>query len=110
MPFYMLADGQQCGHNGRDLTPGEVVALPVHVGLELRGKLVPCTADGESLAHLDPVALQIAQAEPHERPSLAAALMPVLEPVTKTPSAPEVPVVTTAPMVRTMGEVGPKKK
>lgn len=72
MPFYTLREGQQCGHNGRDLRPGEVIELPVTVGLEVAGKLVPCTKDGTVLSHLSPVDLEVEQGEAHERESIRA--------------------------------------
>ncbi len=66
----MLRPGQQCGHNGRDLKPGEVIELPIEVGREVAGKLVPCTKDGVDLLGLSESEMAIAQALPHERESL----------------------------------------
>lgn len=73
MPFYTLRPGQQCAHDGKDLQEGEVIELPVHVGKELRDKLMPTSQDGESLDDLDADDLAVAQAQPHEVESLRAA-------------------------------------
>lgn len=79
MPFYTLQPGQQCGHNGRDLQLGEVIELPVHVGRDLTGKLMPCTDEGVSLLGLSEDELVIAQAADHEKESLRAMVKPAVE-------------------------------
>lgn len=84
MPFYKVRAGQEIGWFGTTLKAGAVVNTNISLAKELVHKLEPCTADGESLAHLSAEDLEIAQALPHERITLearkAAALAALLPP------------------------------
>lgn len=70
MPFFKVRDGHVCGIGGVDRQAGEIVELPTRIGLEVAEKLEPCTESGESLAHLSPEDLRVAQARAHERVSI----------------------------------------
>lgn len=86
MPWFKVLPGLQLGHNGKTLDSGTVVELSAHIGIEARDRVEPCTEAGESLAHLSPEELLIAQAAPHERESLRA-----LEEAKVPPVAPTMP-------------------